>query len=179
MSVDLPAPFSPMSACTSPGSSLNVTPSSALTPGKLMLISRISTTEAGGSVVDVVAMGGLAFRWWTWAPPRGLWGEGAARRRRQGSSRGLSVLAIRQRLHGLLLVECLVGHDYPRRHGVTGHYLLGQVHQLRTEQGIAFDEEVEFAVGQGLHAVVGGVDRDDFDVLSGFEPGRLDGLDRT
>src|SRR5205085_11152966 len=49
--------------------------SSALTPGKLMLMSRISTTGAGGAVVEVGAMGWSAFRWCL-APPRGLGGRG-------------------------------------------------------------------------------------------------------
>src|ERR1044072_3079064 len=124
MRVDLPAPFSPMRACTSPGSSRNATSSSALTPGKLTHMSRISTTGAGGSSVKVDAMDSL------------------------------SVLAIRQGRDGLLLIKCLVGYDDTRRHGLAGLHLLGQVHQLRSEQWVALDEVVELAVGQSLHAVV-------------------------
>ena len=37
ISVDLPAPFSPRSACTSPGAKSNRTPSSARTPGNVLL----------------------------------------------------------------------------------------------------------------------------------------------
>src|SRR3569833_2327124 len=42
ISVDLPAPFSPTSACTSPGSRLKLTPSSARTPGNVLTMFRIS-----------------------------------------------------------------------------------------------------------------------------------------
>src|SRR4051812_16345330 len=38
-SVDLPAPFSPSSACTSPARRLKLTPSRARTPGKLFAMS--------------------------------------------------------------------------------------------------------------------------------------------
>src|SRR5512147_1364152 len=44
MSVDLPAPFSPMRAWTEPGRTRTVTSSSALTPGKLLEIPSISKT---------------------------------------------------------------------------------------------------------------------------------------
>src|SRR5690349_4537169 len=50
MRVDLPAPFSPMSECTSPGNRRKSTPSSALTPGNVIEMPRISTTGAAGSV---------------------------------------------------------------------------------------------------------------------------------
>ena len=43
MSVDLPAPFSPISACTLPARTLTLTSSRALTPGKLLEMPRIST----------------------------------------------------------------------------------------------------------------------------------------
>src|SRR5688572_6674091 len=44
--VDLPAPFSPTSACTSPGSSRKETLSRARTPGNLLVTSRASRTGA-------------------------------------------------------------------------------------------------------------------------------------
>src|SRR5688572_4165386 len=43
MSVDLPAPFSPMRLCTSPGKRRKLTSSSALTPGNSIEIPVIST----------------------------------------------------------------------------------------------------------------------------------------
>src|SRR5664280_3185221 len=42
MSVDLPAPFSPRRACTCPSRTERLTPSSALTPGKVLPIPFIS-----------------------------------------------------------------------------------------------------------------------------------------
>ncbi len=47
MRVDLPAPFSPMSACTSPGRSARSTPSSTRTPESSTVIPRSSTTGVG------------------------------------------------------------------------------------------------------------------------------------
>ena len=46
ISVDLPAPFCPMSACTSPARSVSSTPASACTPGKAREMSRASSTIA-------------------------------------------------------------------------------------------------------------------------------------
>src|SRR5262249_48718840 len=46
-SVDLPAPFSPSSACTSPARRLKFTPSGACTPGKLLEMS--VRTKSGSS----------------------------------------------------------------------------------------------------------------------------------
>src|SRR3954453_1371894 len=44
MSVDLPAPFSPAMAWTSPGRNSRSTPSTAFTPGKLLVMARTRTT---------------------------------------------------------------------------------------------------------------------------------------
>src|SRR3954447_22171564 len=64
ISVDLPAPFSPTSACTSPGSSANETSSSATTPEKRLVTSRTSRIGSSATltsvrVLDVVAGVGL------------------------------------------------------------------------------------------------------------------------
>src|SRR4051812_16869022 len=45
-SVDLPAPFSPSSACTSPSAASKCTPSFATTPGNRFVMSRSSTAAA-------------------------------------------------------------------------------------------------------------------------------------
>src|ERR1700681_4556600 len=47
--VDLPAPFSPTSACTSPATTSNVTPSSARTPANVFTMSRIVSNVSGTS----------------------------------------------------------------------------------------------------------------------------------
>src|SRR5215469_6762075 len=48
MRVDLPAPFSPISACTVPRSTRSETSSSAATPGKLLLMFRASSRQRSG-----------------------------------------------------------------------------------------------------------------------------------
>src|SRR4051812_3036988 len=93
--------------------------------------------------------------------PVALGGRGPAPGRHRRS--WASVLALGKYFRGLLLVEGLVGGDDARRHRLTGGDLLGDVHQLRPEQRVALDEEVELAVGEGLHAVVCRIDRDDLD----------------
>ncbi len=49
MSVDLPAPFSPSKACTSPRRTSNETPSLATTPGNSLRMSRISRTRSSAT----------------------------------------------------------------------------------------------------------------------------------
>ena len=52
-SVDFPAPFSPSSACTSPGATSKSTQSLATTPpGKCFVICRIETAAAGATAVS-------------------------------------------------------------------------------------------------------------------------------
>src|SRR3954453_7046190 len=75
-SVDLPAPFSPSRACTSPGSSSSRTSSRASTPGNCLQIPATSSTGAGGFGGRAV-MGfclpawGSAFRFWSAEVGRG------------------------------------------------------------------------------------------------------------
>ena len=57
--------------------------------------------------------------------------------------------------------------------------LLHDLDELLAEQRRALDDVVDLAVGEGLHAVLHRVDRDDLDVDARNEPGRLDGLDRA
>src|ERR1700738_943604 len=56
ISVDLPAPFSPTSAWTSPARTSNVTPSSARTPGHVLTMSRRVSTGAGCAAAAVTAL---------------------------------------------------------------------------------------------------------------------------
>ena len=47
--MDLPAPFSPISACTVPGRMVMLTSWLATTPGKRLVTPRTSTAAAGGA----------------------------------------------------------------------------------------------------------------------------------
>src|ERR1700704_7108763 len=55
ISVDLPAPFSPINACTSPARSSSETSSSALMPGKLLLIWCAARRGCGSAVISACA----------------------------------------------------------------------------------------------------------------------------
>src|SRR5689334_20776688 len=55
ISVDLPAPFSPRSACTSPRRTSNDTSSLATTPGNSLRMPRISRTSSSLTEVDAIA----------------------------------------------------------------------------------------------------------------------------
>ena len=55
ISVDLPAPFSPSSACTSPRRTSNDTSSLATTPGNSLRMPRISRTSSSLTAVDAIA----------------------------------------------------------------------------------------------------------------------------
>src|ERR1700757_3378470 len=55
ISVDLPAPFSPSSACTSPRRTSNETSSFATTPGNSLRMPRISRTSSSLTEVDAIA----------------------------------------------------------------------------------------------------------------------------
>ncbi len=62
ISVDLPAPFSPSSACTSPRRTSNDTSSLATTPGNSLRMPRISRTSSSLTLTaaDAIAVGGRA-----------------------------------------------------------------------------------------------------------------------
>ena len=62
MSVDLPAPFSPSSACTSPRRTSKSTLSLATTPGNVLVMPRICSRGVPGVAVDVMTSGGLGAR---------------------------------------------------------------------------------------------------------------------
>src|SRR5690242_2547990 len=104
MSVDLPAPFSPIRVWTSPRRSEKSTPSSATTPGNRMVMPSISTMGLAIVSVNIVVLlrqirrGPDPFR-----PPADRFLVAEAWRD--------SVLAVRQRFLRLLLVEALVGDD--------------------------------------------------------------------
>src|SRR5918998_3209143 len=95
MSVDLPAPFSPMRACTSPGNRRRETSSSAFTPGNWIVMPVIATTgsvgggtaagSAGTAVLGAGDTGGLSGGGSTARPGEGAPGTGGG----DGSRGGL------------------------------------------------------------------------------------------
>src|SRR6266542_25853 len=64
ISVDFPAPFSPSSACTSPGRMSKSTWSFASTPGKRLVMPVIASPAAGSALLVRHPDGG----WWRGAP---------------------------------------------------------------------------------------------------------------
>src|SRR4051812_23184795 len=168
MSVDLPAPFSPMRVWTSPARSEKSTASSALTPGNEIVMPRISTT--GGTSTS--AMVQVLF------VKRGRRGPRVARSPADWCWCCL-VGTGREQLDGVLLRERAIGHDLGLRDIVAGDDLLHEVGHLLTEDRVALHDVVELAVGQGLHAVVHRIDRDDLDVDAGNETRGFDGVERT
>src|ERR1700712_4712024 len=119
-----------MWAGTSPGSSRKSPPSRALTPGKLIEMSRISTTGAGvPSGTDVVVIGppdAAAAGVLKATVTRGVTVAFTAR----GRPLERSVLALGERRLGRGLVEDRLLGQHPGRDRLTGLDLLGQVHQL-------------------------------------------------
>src|SRR3954454_18270164 len=191
MSVDLPAPFSPIRACTSPGRRVKSTWSSASTPGKRIVMSRISTTgaavgTASGGVSGSASMGQGILPVGSGAPPergrrlrRGTRGEGGSVpvRTDQRRIRERSVLPRVDDRGGLFLGERLVGGEVRLLDRRPVEHLLDEVGGGLAEQRVALDDVVDLAVDQRLHAVVDSVDRHDVDVLARLEAGRLDRLD--
>src|SRR5689334_492642 len=123
MSVDLPAPFSPMSAWISPGNSRKSTPSRATTPGKIFLMPVIFNCSA------------------MWAP---FSGGPPVSGRPTGRD---SVLTGRQSFLGLLRGEGRLLGEHALRDGLAGLGLLDQVHQLWAEQRAALHDEVDLVFG--------------------------------
>src|SRR5829696_4297426 len=138
--VDLPAPFSPIRACTSPGNSRRSTPESAGTPPNAIEMSRISIT---GWVAPGATLCGWTSICVIFPPPGRLCpGRVLSPERRRGAdweparqvpgrlrSACRSVLTGGQGRGGLRLVEGAFLGDHALRHRLTGHDLLGQVHQ--------------------------------------------------
>src|ERR1700712_130525 len=199
--VDLPAPFSPMSACTSPGNRRRLTSARAGTPPNAVLMSSISTM---GEARRAGAPGAWGAGGWESASERapGGWtsicvitlSSGGSRDARRARSDGPdehslvllpdagldgSVLAVGQDLGRLGLIEGALLGDDPGGDLLTLDDLLGEVHQLWPEERVALHDVVDLALGERGHAVLDRIDRDDLDVLAGGLAGRLDGLDGT
>src|SRR3954451_2806042 len=171
MSVDLTAPFSPMRACTSPARRVKSTLSSARTPGKRMVMPRISTA----GTISVSA--GI----WSARPLMVTLRRGRSRPRRSRCAQ-CGVGSVRAGVDGrrrLLLRERAVLREVLLLDSVVGEDALDQACRLVTEERVALDDVVDLPVDQRLHTVVDSVDRDDLDVGPRLAAGRLDGLDRA
>src|SRR3954470_2548099 len=83
------------------------------------------------------------------------------------------VLAVREGGLGLLGRELALHGQDAGLDRLARDDLLGEVHELRAKQRAALDDVVDLAGGQGGHAVLDRVDRDDLDVGSGLLAGRL------
>ena len=191
MSVDLPAPFSPMSECTSPGNMRKSTPSSAFTPGKRDRdVAHLDDRRGGGCLGheslhrgcggirsvrcrgSSVGHGGCA----AWTPH--------TRRVRAGGCRGIRPLGTQYWRSGRASIACswskVVSSVMMRCSTVPPSFrVLMMSTSCVAEQRRALHDEVDLAVGERLHAVLHRVDRDDLDVLARHEAGRLDRLDRA
>src|SRR4051794_27832155 len=168
MSVDLPAPFCPIRACTSPRATSNRASRNAGTPRNCLLMPCMESRSSGRSATD-----GPSFLGRTTVPMPAAPGPTGARCCRCGSVGLVDVVG------GVVLGEQLVGVDDQRRDrlatGVVHHRLEGE----RAEARAALDRRVEVAGRDGLEAVLLAVDRDDLDVLAGGLADGLDGRDRA
>ena len=136
ISVDLPAPFSPTSACTSPARTSNETSDSACTPGKDLLMPRTSRSGAAAPVYAVIAASARwrrrrrrSFR----RPPRAAW-------RAPSGGAPASVISVSMRDSGQTTRLPLDGEF----RGVGQHdQLVGALKQLRLgarDQRVALDD---------------------------------------
>src|SRR5215218_1622028 len=124
ISVDLPAPFSPTSAWTSPRATANDTSSSATTPGQRLLTERASSTGAPS--------GALA------CSRESLIGGGV----RSGERRRLSIRRGHRRLR-VGLVVLLVGDDHVVRDALAGHEVRRGLERERPEARVGLDHRVD------------------------------------
>src|SRR5690606_986820 len=165
ISVDLPAPFWPISAWISPARRHRPAPSSAtVAPQRLRRPCACSTWLTATSPADAAARAGTG-------PACGS-GDSDA------SGPG-SVLAGGQFGLGLVLGEhALLDHHAPG-HFAPGVHVADQLRQLRAEQRVAFDRGVELAGLHRLERAAHAVDRHDADVGARPEAGFFDRLDRA
>src|SRR5882672_5546474 len=175
--VDLPAPFWPITACTSPGHSRSRASCNACTPTNDLSMPCISSTGEVETERTSFTIEGRK-KW----PARTL----RARRPVTGRERTIaarsgrlpSILAAREFLRGYLHREHAFLGDDAARQRLAGLQVLHRLHQLGPEQRAALDADVELAGDHRLERTFDRVDRDDDDVLGGFHAGFFDGLDR-
>src|SRR2546430_5029373 len=165
ISVDLPAPFCPMTEWTSPAKRRKSTADKAWTPGKRFEMPFISSTGTASLIAFSVG-GGAATK---------------ARLLLRAAHHVASVLPLRELPRSDLLREDALLGDGALRKGFSGLEVLHGFHQLRPEQGAALDGGVQLSCHHRLESALHRIDRHDHDVLAGLETGlldRVDGADR-
>src|SRR4051794_3608974 len=172
--VDLPAPFSPTSACTSPAWSSSETPSSAVTPAKCFVM---PTAARAASCGDRSVGGGSLT-----AEVRRPAGAAGADTRCPGPQevsasrfliRSVGVFQLGLGIVGRVLA---VGDDRDRRDAGAAVEVLERLERERTEARVGLDDTGDPSVDDPLHGTLGAVDRDDLHVSGGIA-GRLQGGD--
>src|SRR5690606_18782557 len=157
ISVDLPAPFWPISAWISPARRHRPAPSSAtVAPKRLRRPCACSTWLTATSPADAAARAGTG-------PACGS-GDSDA------SGPG-SVLAVGQFGLGLVLGEHALLHHHAPGHFAPGVHVADQLRQPRAEQRVAFDRGVELAGLHRLERAAHAVGRPDAGVAAGLEEG--------
>src|SRR5690625_2304183 len=167
MRVDLPAPFSPMSECTSPGSSRKPTSSSAFTPGNSTEMPCISTI--GVSVIAILFL--------NWSPAPRCWWAGGSDAARPPRAWSRSELAVGQSgACCLRRIERLAGNDDVGINFLARQSLVHRVQCRFAEERVVLSNEAYVAVRKRFEGVLGAVDRGNLDVLTRGEAGFLDRL---
>src|SRR5579862_7461778 len=116
ISVDLPAPFSPIRACTECERSLSETPSSATTPGNALRISRASSRYSAGASSATLLTG--------YSAPEiagKVGGSYQLERHPHEARHALAPAELQRRIHGAAaLCRCILEH---------GHLELSRLHR--------------------------------------------------
>src|SRR4051794_36486764 len=170
ISVDLPAPFCPIRACTSPRATSKRASRSAGTPRNCLLMPCIESRGAGRSAT-------VAFFPEDGAPNRAR--AGSTGPNRGSGAAGRSSVGLADVVGRVVLGEQLVGVDDQRRNRLAARVVLHRLEGERPEAGAALHRRVEVTGGDGSEPVLLAVDRDDLDVLAGGLADRLDGRDRA
>src|SRR3954452_13767479 len=169
ISVDLPAPFWPMSACTSPRRTSKAASRRAGTPLKALLIRVIDSKTSSPAIAPPSrrSLGGcsVAARWRHGRCRGRRW----SRRPRQVRSEG----GVEQ-LGRVLGVEDAVGVDEGDGRGLAARVLLHRVEGLRAEARRALHGRVQLTLLDGRERVLLAVDAHELDVLARRLAGRLD-----
>src|SRR4051794_542747 len=169
MMVDLPAPFCPISACTSPWATSNRASCSADTPRNCLLMPCIDSRGVAWSATETPFFPAVR-------SPRARPTTGAGPEQTGAGSGSVGLVDVGG---GVVLREQLVCIDDQRRDRLAGPVVRHRLEGAGTEARAALHRREEIAGGDGLEAVLLAVDGDDLDVLAGHLADGLDGRDRA